>query len=101
AMKFPPKAQAAGNVPQSWAHLSLAGSLNETFTLTGEAQTIPVDSGDNPYQLGFTLGPDQAGRALLLRVYNYVGPGHYPLHGGYTPHDDVGVWTASDQFWYM
>ena len=64
---------------------------------------MPIQQGDNPYQLYFFL-EDAQGPSLLLEVYNYVGTGHYPLHGALgPPHDDLFLWTSSDvqQYYYM
>lgn len=93
------------DMPTSWVHLTIGGSLSGTLMITGVAQTIQIQPGDNPYQLYFFL-EDAQGPSLLLEVYNYVGTGHYPLHGeaaiGLT-HDDLFLWTSSDPqlYYYM
>ncbi len=101
----PSGAGQGSGMPTSWVHLTIGGSLSETLMITGVAQTIQIQPGDNPYQLYFFL-EDAQGPSLLLEVYNYVGTRHYPLHGEAaigTTHDDLFLWTSSDPqlYYYM
>jgi hypothetical protein len=84
--------------PTSWVHLSIAGALSGTLTITGVASALPLQQGENPVLLSFSVGDTQNG-GLLLRLHNYAGPGQYPLHGcmGCGNKDDLLVATGGGQ----